>query len=116
MSTAVQVEQVSQRFGSKTVLSEISLQVREAEIFGLLGPSGSGKTTLVRMIAGIDEPSSGYVSVLGYRMPQLSVMSEIGYMAQADALYSELTAQENLEFFAGLYGIRGQKLKAESAK
>ncbi len=107
LSSPVRVEQAGKRFGSKEVLKDISLDVAHAEIFGLLGPSGAGKTTLVKMIAGIDTASGGSIYVLGERMPKLEAMHQIGYMAQADALYNELTAQENLQFFAALYGLKG---------
>lgn len=108
---SIQVHGVSKQFDEKIVLNGITLAVPKALIFGLLGPSGSGKTTLVRMIAGIDVPTSGTVHVLGQQMPQLAMLSKIGYMAQSDALYAELTAQENLEFFASLYGLTGIKRK-----
>ncbi|KRF32086.1 ABC transporter ATP-binding protein [Paenibacillus sp. Soil787] len=108
---SIQVNGVSKQFDEKVVLNDITLTVPKAHIFGLLGPSGSGKTTLVRLIAGIDVPTSGTVHVLGQQMPQLAMLSQIGYMAQSDALYAELTAQENLEFFASLYGLTGTKRK-----
>lgn len=108
---SIQVHGVSKQFDEKVVLNDITLAVPKAYIFGLLGPSGSGKTTLVRMIAGIDVPTSGTVHVLGQQMPQLAMLSKIGYMAQSDALYAELTAQDNLEFFASLYGLTGTKRK-----
>lgn len=108
---SIQLHGVSKQFDEKVVLNGITLAVPKAHIFGLLGPSGSGKTTLVRMIAGIDVPTSGTVHVLGQQMPQLAMLSRIGYMAQSDALYAELTAQENLEFFASLYGLTGTKRK-----
>lgn len=100
---------VSRSFNHKEVLHGIRLTVKKSEIFGLLGPSGSGKTTFVKMIAGIDETTSGHVEVLGTRMPQLAMMPRIGYMAQSDSLYAELSALENLEFFGALFGLRGQK-------
>lgn len=87
------------------------LNVHAGEIFGLLGPSGAGKTTLVRMIAGIDQASEGAVRVLGADMPELTTMKRIGFMAQSDALYGELTALENMQFFASIYGLRGKKKK-----
>ncbi|MFD0697245.1 ABC transporter ATP-binding protein [Paenibacillus sp. GCM10027628] len=108
---SIHVQGVSKQFGEKVVLQDITLEVPKARIFGLLGPSGSGKTTLVRMIAGIDTPTAGTVHVLGERMPQLRMLSKIGYMAQSDALYAELTAFENMEFFATLYGLIGVKRK-----
>jgi ABC-2 type transport system ATP-binding protein len=110
-SMPVNVGNVTKKYGGKTVLSEISLDIRPAEIFGLLGPSGAGKTTLVKLIVGIEEADSGQVDVLGERMPKLDVLNRIGYMAQSDALYAELSALENLEFFGSLFGLNGSKLK-----
>ena len=107
----IRTQGVTRKFNDKEVLHGISLEVRRNEIFGLLGPSGSGKTTLVKMIAGIDEATSGEVEVLGIRMPKLSMMNRIGYMAQSDAMYNELTAKENLEFFGALFGLKGAKMK-----
>ncbi|WYT60445.1 ABC transporter ATP-binding protein [Paenibacillus sp. FSL K6-1217] len=103
----VAVTHVNRAFGNTTVLKDITFQVNQAETFGILGPSGSGKTTLVKLLTGIDEASSGEVSVLGVRMPKLAMLQQIGYMAQSDALYTELSAKENLEFFASLYGLKG---------
>jgi ABC-2 type transport system ATP-binding protein len=104
---AITLTNVSKTFGNKQVLSNISLIVAQAETFGILGPSGSGKTTLVKMLTGITESSSGDVHVAGTRMPKLEMLQQIGYMAQSDALYTELSAKENLEFFAALYGLKG---------
>lgn len=98
---------MNRAFGDKTVLKDVTLQVHQAETFGILGPSGSGKTTLVKLLTGIDEVTSGEVTVLGVRMPKLAMLQHIGYMAQSDALYTELSAKENLEFFAALYGLKG---------
>ncbi|MEK5030396.1 ABC transporter ATP-binding protein [Paenibacillus sp. FSL R7-0302] len=103
----IAVTHVNRAFGDKTVLKDITLQVNQAETFGILGPSGSGKTTLVKLLTGIDEVTSGEVTVLGVRMPKLAMLQQIGYMAQSDALYNELSAKENLEFFAALYGLKG---------
>lgn len=107
-SDCIRVEHASKIFGEKVVLKDISLQVSNSEIFGLLGPSGAGKTTLVKMIAGIDIASSGAVYVLGEKMPKLGIMGQLGYMSQSDALYNELTALENLEFFGALYSLKGK--------
>lgn len=106
----IAVNRASKAFGQRTVLDQVSLSVGKGEIFGLLGPSGSGKTTLVRLITGLDVPDTGKVTLLGEQMPRLGVLSRIGYMAQSDALYGELTAQENLAFFASLYGMKGTAL------
>ncbi|MBY6270346.1 ABC transporter ATP-binding protein [Parageobacillus thermoglucosidasius] len=105
------LKHVSKRFGKKTVVEDVSLDVHKGEIFGLLGPSGAGKTTIVKMIAGIDEATSGTIHVLNQKMPDLQVMQRIGFMAQSDALYGELTALENMQFFASIYGLKGKKQK-----
>jgi ABC-2 type transport system ATP-binding protein len=105
----IRMEHVSKRFGKKTVIEDVSLDVYRGEIFGMLGPSGAGKTTIVKMIAGIDEATSGTIHVLNTKMPDLHAMQRIGFMAQSDALYGELTAFENLQFFASIYGLKGKK-------
>jgi len=105
----IKVSNVSKAFGSKVVLDQITLQVGKAETFGILGPSGSGKTTLVKLLTGIDVTPSGKIEVLGVSMPKLAMLQQIGYMAQSDALYTELSAKENLEFFASLYGLKGEQ-------
>ena len=91
----IKIEHVNKFFGKKQVLFDISLNIPYSQILGLLGPSGSGKSTLVKMIAGIDSPTNGSVHLLDTKMPMLSIMNKIGYMAQSDALYDELTAEEN---------------------
>lgn len=105
------LEKINQSFGNKQVLFDIDLTVPSGIIYGLLGPSGCGKTTTVKIIAGILEASSGSVHVLGEPMPKLSLMNRLGYMAQADALYPLLTAEENLVFFSGLYGMKKKRAK-----
>lgn len=111
MKSCIQVKNISKKFGSKMVLQDITFEINTAEIFCLLGPSGSGKTTLIKCIAGIDQATKGSIFVLGQEMPELNQFYKIGYMAQSDALYKELTAKENLEFFSSLYGLRGQDQK-----
>ena len=109
--TVIKVENFKQQFGKFVVLENINLEVKRGEIIGLLGPSGSGKTTLVKAIVGMSEPTEGSVSVLQTKMPSLSVVSKIGYMAQSDALYEDLNAYDNILFFASLYGMKGKEAK-----
>ncbi len=111
MNPIVQIEQVTKHFGKQEVLKGIDLDINEGEIFGLLGPSGAGKTTLVKQLVGLELPSTGKNKVFNILMPSLEVISKIGYMAQSDALYGELTARENLQFFASLYGINRARQK-----
>ena len=111
MNAFVNVNHVSKSFGSHEVLKDIALTVNEGEIYGLLGPSGSGKTTLVKMLMGLEKATTGTIFVNQTPMPSLAQLQNIGYMAQSDALYTDLTAKENLEFFAALYGLQGRRKK-----
>ena len=104
---AVDVDNVVKSFGTLRALDGITLRVRQGEIYGLLGPNGSGKTTLIRAIVGLVAPDSGNVSVLGHRMPDLNILSSVGYMTQAAALYPDLSVEENLRFFAAISGADG---------
>ncbi|WP_342434036.1 ABC transporter ATP-binding protein [Neobacillus sp. FSL H8-0543] len=106
MVSAIVINEVSKSFGKKRVLNNISLTVESGQIYGLIGPSGSGKTTMVKLIVGMDRPSQGNVLVLDTAVPNLNLLQKIGYMAQADALYSDLTGAENLAFFASLFKLK----------
>jgi ABC-2 type transport system ATP-binding protein len=106
MASSIIVKDVTRSFGKKTVLNNISLNVDPGQIYGLIGPSGSGKTTLVKIIVGMDQPSKGNVHVLDKAVPNLHLLQKIGYMAQADALYTDLTGEENLAFFASLFKLK----------
>jgi ABC-2 type transport system ATP-binding protein len=99
---AVAVEGVSKSFGSLRALDDVSLRVRSGEVYGLLGPNGSGKTTLIRMLVGLILPESGSITVLGTRMPNVAVLSRVGYMTQQAALYPDLSVEENVRFFAAV--------------
>lgn len=105
----IKVEELKQQFGKKVVLENINLEVTKGEILGLLGPSGSGKTTLIKAVIGMAVPTKGKVLVLDQGMPSLKVVSQIGYMAQSDALYEDLNAMENILFFGALYGWKGKE-------
>ena len=109
--TSISLDKINHCFGDKQVLHDISLTIRRGIIYGFLGPSGCGKTTTVKIMAGILEATSGDVQVLGEAMPKLSLMKRLGYMAQSDALYANLTAEENLVFFSSLYGMKKEKSK-----
>jgi ABC-2 type transport system ATP-binding protein len=111
MESIVSIQNVSKVFGKQTVLQEINLEIQKGEIFGLLGPSGAGKTTLVKQLIGLDLPTNGEVDLFGKRMPSLDLIQGVGYMSQSDALYTELSAKENLQFFATLYGLKGKERK-----
>jgi ABC-2 type transport system ATP-binding protein len=102
---AVEASDIRKRFGQIDALAGLSLSVYEGEIYGLLGPNGSGKTTLIRCLAGLLRPDAGRLGVFGVA-PRVAVSAgQVGYMTQAAALYSELTVEENLRFFAALQGV-----------
>ncbi len=106
--TAVLTEGLTKRFGDFTAVDHVSLAVRAGEVVGYLGPNGSGKTTTIRMLLGLLLPSEGSGRVLGYDIVHQAeaIRARVGYMSQKFALYDELTARENLAFYAGVYGVR----------
>lgn len=109
-TNCILLKHMNKSFGRHQVLKDINMEVPSGAIYGMLGPSGCGKTTAVKIIAGISEATSGEVMVLNEKMPKLNLMEQIGYMAQSDALYGDLTARENLDFFGQLYGIQRSRL------
>lgn len=114
--SCIVLKNVTRDFGKKQILKDINLQIPTGHIYGLLGPSGCGKTTMVKIMAGILEPTSGEAYVLGERMPKLGLMKKIGYMAQGDALYTALTAAENLQFFGAMYGMSKAQIGKRSTE
>jgi ABC-2 type transport system ATP-binding protein len=115
MKPTITVEQVSKSFGKKPVLTDVNLTIEKGQLFGLIGPSGAGKTTLVKMIIGMEKAETGSIYLLNEKMPNLCLLQEIGYMAQADALYVELTGEENLKFFASLFKLKKEEQKERIA-
>ena len=106
-SNAVQTEDLTRRFGKFTAVDSVNFYIPKGEIFGLLGPNGAGKTTTIRMLCGIIKPTSGNASVLGFdiRKDAEEIKKNIGYMSQRFSLYDDLTAVENLNFYAAIYGV-----------
>ena len=111
----VKAQQVDKRFGSEEVLRGVDLSLETGEILGILGPSGAGKTTLVRCILGTLPLDQGEISIAGVMMPNLAMMDRIGYMAQQDALYEDLTGLQNLVFYGRLKGMT-KRSAAEQAR
>jgi ABC-2 type transport system ATP-binding protein len=103
----ITTRELTRTFGSFTAVNKLSIQVRRGEIYGFLGPNGSGKTTTIRMLCGILAPTSGTGTVLGHDISREAekIKQSIGYMSQKFSLYDDLTAFENLEFYAGIYNI-----------
>ncbi|HTM22228.1 MAG TPA: ABC transporter ATP-binding protein [Kofleriaceae bacterium] len=100
-------EHLSRRFGDLVAVRDVSFSVRRGEIFGVLGPNGAGKSTTIRMLCGILDPSGGEGRVVGYdiRTEPEQIKQRIGYMTQRFSLYEDLSVVENLEFYAGIYGV-----------
>ncbi len=113
MATAVELTNLVRRFGSFTAVDGISLAVREGEIFGFLGPNGAGKSTTIRMMCGILAPSEGAGTVAGFDISTQPerIKRSIGYMSQKFSLYEDLTVEENINFYSGIYCIPREKRK-----
>lgn len=110
---SVETKQLTKRFGRFTAVDGIDLRVPEGEIFGFLGANGAGKTTAIRMLCGLLLPTSGEARVNGFDVWKESerIKRSIGYMSQKFSLYEDLTVKENLELYAGIYGIGGKRFK-----
>ncbi|MBN1536669.1 MAG: ABC transporter ATP-binding protein [Anaerolineales bacterium] len=104
---AIQVDNLTRRFGNFVAVDHVSFHVQPSEIVGYLGPNGSGKTTTIRMLLGLLKPNEGSASVLGFDIARQSeqIRAVCGYMSQKFAIYDDLTVWENLQFYAGVYGI-----------
>jgi len=108
----IRVENLSKRFGETRAVDDISFEVRQGEIYGLLGPNGAGKTTTLSMLAGLLRPDVGRILFEGVDLSSdpVGVRRKLGVVPQEVALYADLTARENLRFWAGLYGLKGKDL------
>jgi len=110
--SAVHIENLVKRFGDFVAVDNVSLDVARGEIFGFLGPNGAGKSTTIRIMCGLLAPTSGRATVGGYDVATQSelVRENIGYMSQKFSLYDDLTVEENIEFFGGVYGVSPEEL------
>jgi ABC-2 type transport system ATP-binding protein len=115
---SVVAKDLTRRFGQFVAVDHVSFEIRPGEIWGFLGPNGAGKSTTIRMLCGILDPSEGSAQVLGYdvRRDPEAIKARIGYMSQRFSLYPDLTVRENLEFYAGIYGLSGATLVGQVDK
>src|SRR6185295_19991485 len=106
----IEAANLIRKFGALTAVDRLNIAVEPGEVFGLVGPDGGGKTTTLRMLTGLMDPTVGQVTVCGYdvRKNPDEVKDRIGYMAQRFGLYGDLTVQENMFFYADLFGVTGR--------
>lgn len=113
--TIATMNHIIKRYGHQLVLDHVHLEIRQGEILGLLGPNGAGKTTLIHALSGLIGIDSGSIELFGERPsgPMLEVKRKIGLVTQDITVFEDLTAQENLAFFGGIYGLRGTELRRQ---
>ena len=109
LDSAVEIRHLTRRFGALVAVRDLNLTITKGEVFGLLGPNGSGKTTTIRMLCGLLAPSEGTAVVAGVDVSEApdQIKERIGYMSQRFGLYEDLTVAENMEFYGGIYGLKG---------
>ncbi|PLX07523.1 MAG: ABC transporter [Marinilabiliales bacterium] len=114
----IEVENLVKKFGDFTANDNLTFSVKKSEIFGFLGANGAGKTTAIKILCGISFPTSGKVCVAGYDAykHRNKIKQNIGYMSQGFSLYDDLTVKENIEFYAGIYGVKRKEIKARFAE
>ncbi len=110
---AIEVNGLTKKFGNFVAVNNVTFTVPRGQIFGFLGPNGAGKTTTIRMLLGLLTPTAGSAHVVGYDVVKEGepMRKRIGYMSQKFSLYNDLTVDENLNFYGGVYGVRGQRLR-----
>ena len=114
----IKAEGLTKKFGNFTATDHVTFEVRKGEIFGFLGANGAGKTTAMRMLCGLSQPSEGKASVASYDVATEyeQVKRHIGYMSQKFSLYDDLTVEENLVLFGGIYGMPRKKRAQDDGK
>lgn len=115
---AVQTSQLSRKFGDFVAVDQVSIEVKQGEIFGFLGANGAGKTTMIRMLCGLLKPSSGEGKVVGLDLYTQSekIKHKIGYMSQKFSLYNDLTLSENIDFYGGIYGLSSIEIEKKKSR
>ena len=112
MENAIEIRNLTKKFGDFVAVNDISFDVKKGEIFGFLGPNGSGKATVIRMLIGLLSATSGSGNVLGYDIMKenAEIRKHTGYMSQKFSLYDDITVEENQDFYAGIYGVADDQL------
>ncbi len=115
---SVQTENLTRKFGHFTAVDRVNISVEKGEIFGFLGANGAGKTTMIRMLCGLLIPSSGSATVAGFDVYRQSeqIKQTIGYMSQRFSLYNDLSIEENIEFYGGIYGLSNKKIAQKKSE
>lgn len=110
------IHELTKRFGDFTAVDKISFAVQKGEIFGFIGANGAGKTTAMRMLCGLSLPSSGTATVAGFDVYKQNeqIKKHIGYMSQKFSLYEDLTIRENIRFYAGIYGLKDERIREKT--
>src|SRR6476469_172242 len=105
---AIETEGLGRRYGEQWAIKDLNLQVPQGEVFGLLGPNGAGKTTTMRLLAALIAPSAGQAAICGYDVMRDAneVRARVGILTEAPGLYGNRSAQQNLEYYARLYGLK----------
>jgi ABC-2 type transport system ATP-binding protein len=118
MTAALEIHDVTVKFGTFTAVDRVTMSVGVGEVFGMLGPNGSGKTTLIRALCGLIPMATGDASVLGLDVKTRAeeIRSAIGYMSQKFSLYGDLTVQENMDFYSGIYGLTNEEAERRQAE
>ena len=109
----IEAKNLTKKFGDFTANDKLNFHVEKGEIFGFLGANGAGKTTAIKILCGLSSPTSGEITVAGYDVYKQSeqIKKNIGYMSQKFSLYEDLTVEENIEFYAGIYGLKRKQIK-----
>jgi ABC-2 type transport system ATP-binding protein len=115
MEYAIEIKEVKKTYGEINAIDDISFDVEQNKVFGLVGPDGAGKTTLIRMLCGLIEPDSGSAKILGFDMVKQKdkIKNQIGYLSQKFSLYLDLSIDENIEFFAEIHGVKNYKKRRD---
>jgi len=103
----ISLRNITKKFGKQTVLNQIDFKIPRGRIIGLIGPSGAGKSTIIKIILGMEVADTGSTTIFNQTMPNRKLLGRIGYMAQSDALYEQLTGRENLKFYADMKAVKG---------